>query len=281
MICASNSTLRIDAGRASRPAPPAGLQGDRPRRTAPPATDGEGDRTGSAGRGWTRALFLRQSQRHSSKRRHEDPPTRFRRHDGASMTEELAPGITGLLRNWSDGDSDALWQLLPLVIADLRHMARARMRGESSGHLLQPTALVNEFILRASGTSNVSWECRGDFFSFAATTMRRILVDDARRRNRLKRGGGNAAVLLEAETPQPASAKARVDVLVVNEALERLEKHDRRNAEVVKFRYFLGMTVEETAAALGVSKATVKRDWQFARLWLARELEGGASVGEG
>ncbi len=192
-----------------------------------------------------------------------------------TVASGASPQVTGLLLAWNEGEEDALAELMPMVCNDLRQMAQRYLDRESAGHTLQPTALVNELFLRIHGRRQVSWRNRAHFFGFAAQTMRRILVDHARRRNRQKRGSGEAPVALELEEiPSPPPS---LDVLAVHEAVERLERVDRRAAEIVKLRYFVGMTVAEIAAALEISVATVKREWRFARLWLRRELQGGST----
>lgn len=178
--------------------------------------------------------------------------------------------MTQLLAAVHEGDSNASAKLLPLVYEELRKLAKARMSHEAAGQTLQPTALVHEAYLRLVGDTNVGWDNRGHFFAAAALAMRRILVERARSRNRIKRGGGRARVELTdgALTVEPPSD----DLVILDEALERLEKTDKRKADVVMLRYFAGLSIDETAAALGVSPATVKNEWTFARAWLHREV---------
>ncbi len=190
------------------------------------------------------------------------------------MPVELSPLITRLLLAWSDGDPQALAELMPLVCDELRQMARRYTDREIADPELQPTALVNEFFLRIQGRRTVSWKNRAHFFGFAAQTMRLILVDHARHHHRKKRGSGEAPLTLEPELERAFKAESTVEILAVHEVLGRLEEVDARAAAVVKLRFFVGMSVPETAAALETSPATVKRDWQFARLWLFRELQG-------
>lgn len=192
------------------------------------------------------------------------------------MSNELPPGVTRLLLAWNEGDPDAMPELFALVCDDLRQMARRYMSRESARHVLQPTALVHEFFLRIHSRRTVSWKNRAHFFGFAAQTMRLILVDYARRDNRRKRGAGQAPVALGADLDNLPTAAPNVEILALHQALERLEAMDERLAAIVKLRFFVGMSVEETAAALGISRATVKRDWQFAKLWLLSQLQGGA-----
>jgi RNA polymerase sigma factor (TIGR02999 family) len=179
-----------------------------------------------------------------------------------------------LLRAWSDGDDTALDQLLPLVEAELRRLARASMGRERKGHTLQPTALVNEAFLRFAGARRVRWRDRAHFMGIAARLMRRVLVDHARSRGYQKRGGGAERVTLDnvhLETAEPA-----LDVVELDRALRAFETVDARRSQVVELRFFGGLTLEETAEVLHVSAETVKRDWRLARLWLLRELNGDA-----
>ena len=180
--------------------------------------------------------------------------------------------ITGLLRAWSDGDNNALDTLLPLVEAELRRLARIYMARERRDHTLQATALVNEAFLRLAGAQHVRWQDRAHFLGIAARLMRRVLVDHARTRAFQKRGGGGRKVSLD-DTLQVAPAPT-VDVLALDRALETLSAVDPRKSQVIELRYFGGMTLEETADALGISTDTVKREWRVAKLWLLRELEG-------
>lgn len=179
----------------------------------------------------------------------------------------MATEVSRLLHSWRAGDGDALDRLIPLVHDELRRMAEVCMRGERAGHTLQPTALVHEAYLRLIG-AEVAWQDRAHFFAVAATTMRRVLVDHARAKGRAKRDGRPVS-LEESILIAPDRAD---DLLVVDDALDRLEEHDARAAKVVELHYFGGLTYEETAEALGVSAATVDRDLRFARAWLHREL---------
>ncbi|MEM7587076.1 MAG: ECF-type sigma factor [Acidobacteriota bacterium] len=194
------------------------------------------------------------------------------------MTQDLSPRVTGLLLAWSDGDVDALSDLMPLVCDELRQMARRSLGRENSQHTLQPTALVHEFFLRIQGRRTVTWKNRKHFFGWAAQQMRLILVDHARRQGRKKRGSGETPISLgdDGEPVGLSQDGAGLDpeqILDVHSVLDQLEAIDPRAAEVIKFRFFVGMTVEETAIALDVSAATVKRNWSFARLWLYRALQ--------
>ena len=183
--------------------------------------------------------------------------------------------VTGLLRAWSDGDGAALEQLIALVEAELRRLARAYMARERRGHTLQTTALVNEAFVRLVDARTVRWQDRAHFVGIAARLMRRVLVDHARSRGYQKRGGGAVRVTLTEDLA--VVAKPAVDLIALDRALERLAADDRRKARVVELRFFGGLSVEETAEVLHVSSDTVKRDWRLAKLWLLRDLEGTAS----
>ena len=190
-----------------------------------------------------------------------------------SIVGTPSPGaVTELLRAWSDGDDAALEQLIPLMEAELRRLARGYMGRERQGHTLQTTALVNEAFLRLTGARQVRWQDRGHFLGISARLMRRVLVDYARRRGFHKRGGDAQRVTLH-EAVVAASDPA-LDVVALDRALEALEKSDARKGRIVELRFFGGLSVEETAEVLNVSTDTVKRDWRLAKLWLLRELEG-------
>ncbi|HVE77426.1 MAG TPA: sigma-70 family RNA polymerase sigma factor [Gemmatimonadaceae bacterium] len=186
--------------------------------------------------------------------------------------------VTGLLVAWGAGDRSAGERLLPAVYAELRRQAARAMRRETSDHTLQATALVHEAYLRLVDQRRVDWRNRAHFFGVAAQVMRRILVDHARSRRAAKRGGGVQRLTLgdALEDPgrrgAPGAVDAGLDVLALHEALERLAVLDPDQARLVELRYFGGLTVEQTADALGISPATVKREWAIARGWLRREL---------
>jgi RNA polymerase sigma factor (TIGR02999 family) len=180
--------------------------------------------------------------------------------------------ITQLLAAWSDGDRAALDQLAPVVEQELRQIAARYMAGERSDHLLQPTALVNEAFLRLLNWKNVHWQNRAHFFGIAARLMRHVLVDLARARLRDKRAGRHIHVTLTEAADVPSPARD-ADFTAVDEALTRLETLNARQAKVVELRFFGGLTLEETAHVIGVSVGTVRRDWDFARAWLYRELD--------
>ena len=181
--------------------------------------------------------------------------------------------MTGLLLAWRGGDDAALEQLVPLVHQELHRIARGCMRGERAGHSLQATALVNEAYLRLIGAQQVDWQNRVHFLAVSARLMRRVLVDFARAKNYQKRGGGAQAVTLDEALVVVEPGR---DLIAIDEALDALAKMDERKAKVVEMRFFGGLTVEETAAALGVSPDTVMRDWRLAKAWLMRELKGGS-----
>ena len=178
--------------------------------------------------------------------------------------------ITRLLRELAEGQPDALDRLMPLVYDELRRIAHGQLRGERPGHTLSTTALVHEAYLKLVNLRQMEWQHRAHFFGVAARLMRRILIDYARARKREKRGGEMIQVPLAEGLVAPVE---RVEALVaLDEALTRLEARNPRQSRVVECRCFAGMSVEETAAALGTSPATVKRDWAFSRAWLNREL---------
>ena len=194
---------------------------------------------------------------------------------------EGAHAITELLHAWGAGDPRASDELARLVYAELRRRARRALRREADGHTLQPTALVHEAWLRLDGQHGASWESRTQFFAVAAQTMRRILVDHARTRHALKRGGARVQVTLgdvdraraapnDSTAGEPAVEA--IDLLALDEALRRLAALDPRRARLVELRYFAGLSIPEAAAALGVSAATVGREWAVARMWLRHEL---------
>jgi RNA polymerase sigma factor (TIGR02999 family) len=181
-----------------------------------------------------------------------------------------ARSITELLHDWSSGDEKALDELFPLVYDELYRQAGHYLRGERPGHTLQPTDLLHEAYIRLSGHVQGNWENRFQFFAFAAKIMRHILVDHARAKRREKRGGGALRISIgeiNAVTPE-----TDLDLMAVDEALSRLELIDEQQVRIVELRYFGGLSLEETADALQISRATVARDWNVARAWLHREL---------
>jgi RNA polymerase sigma factor (TIGR02999 family) len=179
--------------------------------------------------------------------------------------------VTKLLRAWSDGEPDAFERVLPLVYDELHRMAARHLVGERSSVSLQATGLVNELCLRLLGWDPIHWQNRGHFFGVAAGMMRHVLVDIARRRRAERRGGPNA-VRVPLDGIEIAATEPGADLLAVDAALEMLAREDPRKAKVVELRFFGGLSVEETAEALGISVRTVHTDWAFARAWLYRNL---------
>ena len=184
---------------------------------------------------------------------------------------DSAESLTGMLQAWAKGDLEARDRLLPIVYGELRKQAARQLRSERAGHTLQPTALVHEVYLRLAQPRRVPWESRAEFFAAAAQAMRRILVDHARKRAAAKRAGNWTRVELPADVA--IAGKNEVDLLALDDALDRLAALDPRHARIVELRFFGGLSVPETASVLKVSTATVKRDWALARAWLHRRLE--------
>jgi RNA polymerase sigma factor (TIGR02999 family) len=182
--------------------------------------------------------------------------------------------VTELLRLWTDGAPDAFERMLPLVYDELHRMAARYLVGERSAITLQPTALVNELCVRLLGWDRVHWQNRRHFFGVSAQMMRRVLVDIARRRQAGRRGGPNA-IRVPLEGIDVTASEPAPDLLEVDAAIEMLALEDARKAKVVELRFFGGLSVEETAEALGVSVRTVHTDWAFARAWLYRTLTAG------
>lgn len=194
------------------------------------------------------------------------------------MRAHSSKEITRLLVAWSEGDHSALEQLSPLIHSELHRLAHHYMSRERPGHLLQTSALVNEAYLRLIDWKNVRWQNRAHFFGVAAQLMRRILVDFARERQNLKRGGG----MLQVSLNKAASLAVHrsTDLIALDEALTMLAEMDSRKAQVVEMRFFAGLSVEEVADVLQVSKETVMRDWRLAKVWLLRELGRETAVSE-
>lgn len=192
------------------------------------------------------------------------------------MSDRQPGDVTRILQAAADGDVQAAAELLPLVYAELRRLARARMAKTPPGNTLQPTALVHEVYMRLVGKDDPKLgRTRGQFFATAAQAMRDILVEQARRKKRHKRGGGRKRVSLDRAEPAEVELQWPVDdILALDEALQKLERDEPRLVEVVKLRFFAGLTTKETAAALGVSVPTVERDWRFARTLLYTHLAG-------
>jgi RNA polymerase sigma factor (TIGR02999 family) len=188
-----------------------------------------------------------------------------------SMVPDSPRSISQLLDAWSRGERAALDALVPEVYAMLHQQARRALRDQPDGHTLQPTALVNEAYFRLASQPGVGSESRSHFLAVAAMVMRSVLVDHARARQRAKRGG-NAKALSLGAADEVAASEDPVDVVALDDALTRLAAQDERKARVVELRYFVGLSIEETAKALDSSPATVKREWTTARAWLRREL---------
>lgn len=179
--------------------------------------------------------------------------------------------VTELLHRWSQGDSAAREQVVPLVYEELRRIARYSLAGRQSNHTLQSTALVHEAYLRLVDRTSVHWDNRIHFFAVAAQLMRRLLVDHARMVNAKKRGGECVTLVLDDALAVPESQRG-VDLIALDDALNTLARLDERQCRLVELRYFGGLSIEETAKALEVSPATVKREWATARLWLLQQI---------
>jgi RNA polymerase sigma factor (TIGR02999 family) len=202
--------------------------------------------------------------------------------DDDKKSEQQSPGeVTRLLQSWADGDAAALESLWPLVYDDVRRLARRQMSRERADHTLQGTALVNEAFIRLSGQRVLEWQNREQFLSLAAQIMRRVLVDHARQRGAQRRGDAakrvslhdtQAAFEVDAAQALDTLNDERVDVLAIDSALSKLQQIDAPQGRIVELRYFGGLTLEETARVVGISLASVKREWAMARAWLRREL---------
>jgi RNA polymerase sigma factor (TIGR02999 family) len=190
--------------------------------------------------------------------------------DSASHPDPASHEVTQLLQSWSDGNRQALGDLLPLVYDELRRLAASYMRFENPGHTLQPTALVHEAYMRLINQREVTWKNRAHFFGIAAQMIRRILVDHVRATRAQKRGSGFSALSLE--EAMGVSDKKNWEVIALDDALKTLAVIDPQQARIVELRFFAGLSIEETAAIVGISPATVKRDWVSAKAWLFREL---------
>ncbi|MGH9855289.1 MAG: sigma-70 family RNA polymerase sigma factor [Blastocatellia bacterium] len=188
------------------------------------------------------------------------------------MKTPATEDVTELLRKWNEGDEQALDQLIPLVYDELQRLARQCLRHERPDHSMHTGTLVHEAYLRLVDCNRVEWRDRQHFFAIAARVMRRVLVDEARKRNHQKRGGGLSLVLLD--EAMMLSHERDDELLALNEALERLEQRSERKCRVVELRYFIGLTIEETAEVLGITADIVKREWNSAKRWLHRELNG-------
>jgi len=190
---------------------------------------------------------------------------------GTQAAERPRPQVTDLLLAWGNGDRAALDELLPIIHQELRRLARLQMRGERENHTLQTTALVNEAFLRLVDLRRIGWQDRTHFLALSARLMRRILVDHARSRGYQKRGGGAATVTLDDALLAPGRG---ANFVALDDALQDLARVDARKSQVVELRFFGGLSVAETAEALGISPETVMRDWRFAKVWLLRQVSG-------
>ncbi|MGH9766505.1 MAG: sigma-70 family RNA polymerase sigma factor [Blastocatellia bacterium] len=193
-----------------------------------------------------------------------------------------SPEVTQLLLDWSRGDEQALERLMPVVYEDLRRLANHFLQQERGEHTLQPTALVHEAYLRLMDLNRVQWRDRAHFFAVAAELMRRILVDHARRHQAAKRGSGGQKISLDealhgaVDEPIEGRAKYDVDIIALDNALRNLAVIDERKSRLVLLRFFGGLSLDEVAEALNISRATAIREWRMARAWLFRELGGGS-----
>ena len=188
--------------------------------------------------------------------------------------QSLPPAeLTRMLQAWSDGNAAALERLTPMVYAELHRLARRNMAGERDGHILQPSALVNEAFVRLIGGASVEWESRTHFFAVTARLMRQVLIDLARGQDTGKRGNRAPHVDISDIKELPAEARTPVDFIDLDAALNDLSRLDPRQAQVVELRYFGGLENAEIAATLGVSEPTVVRDWRVARAWLYSRLQ--------
>jgi len=185
--------------------------------------------------------------------------------------------VTQLLIDWSKGDRAALDQLMPLVNAELRRLAAHYMRRERPGHTLQTSALVNEAYLRLIDQKSVNWQSRAHFFGIAAQLIRQILIDHARKRQSAKRGGAQRVSLDETAV---VSRERSVELLALDEALDRLAAFDPRKARIVELRFFGGLNLDETAEVMGISSPTVQREWRSAKAWLHHSLSEPQHGGE-
>jgi len=184
--------------------------------------------------------------------------------------------VTELLTRWSSGDTSAREALVPLVYNELRRIARRCLTGQRSDHTLQPTALVHEAYLRLVRYDSIDWRDRAHFFALAAQIMRQILVDHARKQTAAKRGGN--AVTLVVNEASAVAKQTSLDLLALDDALKQLASLDPRQSQIVELRFFGGLSIEETAQAVNISPATIKREWATARLWLLHEMNNGAEL---
>lgn len=187
------------------------------------------------------------------------------------MSEYLSSEITEMLKSWNEGKNEALEALIPVIYDELRRQAHYYLRRERRGHTLQTTGLINEAYIKLVNQKNVRFESRTHFFAISANLMRQILVDHAKAKYRLKRGGMKSDLPLD-ESIKVAADEKEIELIELDEALQRLAKMDLKQARIVELKFFGGLTIEETADVLGISPTTVKRDWKMARAWLYHEL---------
>jgi RNA polymerase sigma factor (TIGR02999 family) len=186
------------------------------------------------------------------------------------MSADSAKPVTELLKRWRQGDATALEDLLPLVYKELRRIAERQLRRERPNHTLQPTALVHEVYLKLVDQHSIEWQNRAQFFGVAAQLIRRILVDHVRNQRTAKRGAGTITLTLDDAFSEPA--RQDIDLIKLDDALLSLSMNDEQQSRVVEMRFFGGLSIEDTAEALGVSPSTVKRDWAAAKAWLYRDM---------
>jgi RNA polymerase sigma factor (TIGR02999 family) len=191
------------------------------------------------------------------------------------MTTLSTQNVTGLLNEWQRGDTTALDRVTPLIYDELRRIAHRYMQRERTGHTLETTALVNEAYVRLIGQQKIEWQNRAHFFAVTAQVMRHILIDYARRRHYAKRGGEDYRQQVSLDDAALMSVERAAELVALNESLDELAKLDPRKGRVVELRYFGGLSLEETAEALGISLMTVRRDWRAAKAWLYRALRNG------
>jgi RNA polymerase sigma factor (TIGR02999 family) len=184
--------------------------------------------------------------------------------------------VTDLLARWRSGDAEARDELVPVVYDELRKIARRCLAGQKPGHTLQPTALVHEAYLRLANRDSVDWQNRVHFFALSAQMMRQILVDHARRQGAAKRGGNAITIDVDEASVAAKAPGSDLDLLALNEAMEKLAALDPRQCRIVELRFFGGLSIEETAQVAGISPATAKREWATARLWLHHAMTGSA-----
>ena len=190
------------------------------------------------------------------------------------MNRSTSADVTRCLESLGEGRASAVEELMPLVYEELRRLAAARLAAERSDHTLQPTALVHEAYLKLVGQQDANWKGRAHFFAVAAQAIRRILIDHARKHGAAKRGAGKRVTLSGVDD---LPERSDVDVIALDDALNRLARNSERQARVVELRFFGGLSVEQAAQVLGVSPGTIKGDWRFARAWLAQQLDETAS----